>query len=151
MKTVFLVMIGLSNFLLAIEVESSQFTKVNNIVIDSKTGLQWQDNSDNNSTKKTWKEAIDYCETLSLDNHDDWRLPNINELKTLIDRTKSNPAIRENIFEYIGLAYWTASSLIVALEKKYAYIINFNNGSVNGGMKSYTNRYYLRCVRDDED
>ncbi len=139
-------MIGLSSFLLA--QEASQFTKVNSTVTDSKTGLEWQDNSDNNSTQKTWQEAIDYCEALTLDTHNDWRLPNINELKTLIDRTKREPAIKENVLEYIGTNdyYWSSSSIVG--NENDAWVVVFNYGGVYGDVKD--DYVYVRCVRDGQ-
>ena len=141
-------MIGLSSFLLA--QEASQLTKINSTVTDSKTGLEWQDNSDNNSTQKTWQEAIDYCEALTLDTHDDWRLPNINELKTLIDRTKREPAIKENVFEYIGTnnyyIYWSSSSFVG--HEGGAWVVHFNYGDVDGYSKD--GNYFVRCVRDGQ-
>ena len=39
----------------------ADFSKSGDIVTDTKTGLKWQDNSDTNSTQRTWQEAIDYC------------------------------------------------------------------------------------------
>lgn len=43
--------------------------------------LEWSDLS---LTKKKWKDAITYCKNLKEDDHKDWRLPNIDELRTLI-------------------------------------------------------------------
>ena len=94
MRVILLIMIGLSSYL------SADFTKSGNTVSDSVTGLEWQDNNETNSTRHNWQEAIDYCEALSLDTHDDWRLSNVNELKTLIDRSKREPAIVDG-FEYV--------------------------------------------------
>lgn len=36
-------------------------------------------------TYQTYSDAVARCEALVLDSHDDWRLPNINELRYLID------------------------------------------------------------------
>ena len=135
-------MIGLSGFL------NADFTKVGNVVTDSKTGLVWQD--DAVGSQMNWQEGIDYCEALSLDSHDDWRLPNINEFKTLIDRSKREPAIKENVFEYIGTnnyySYWSSTS-IVGYED-VAWFVFFYFGDVNGRHKN--DNFYVRCVRDGQ-
>lgn len=66
----------------------------NGIVTDPNTGLQWQDiysKINPNPTKtpkirveKTLEKAIKYCEDLTIAGLDDWRLPNYNELFSLV-------------------------------------------------------------------
>ena len=49
---------------------------------DPQTGLIWQ--ADLPETYATWRQAVDYCDTLNLDGQQDWRLPHISELRTLL-------------------------------------------------------------------
>jgi hypothetical protein len=51
-------------------------------VTDTSTGLMWEQNG---STIGTWQDAFSYCETLSFAGHNDWRLPDINELQSCVD------------------------------------------------------------------
>ena len=55
---------------------------VDGLWVDSTTGLWWQ----NPGTEKlfTFDEAIAYCEGLKWSGQDDWRLPTIGELRSLI-------------------------------------------------------------------
>ena len=55
------------------------------MVFDSSTNLYWQKDS---GKAETWKEALNYCENLEYAGFSDWRLPNKNELVTLIDHSK---------------------------------------------------------------
>ena len=48
----------------------------------SSSGLVWQNPAPDDLMY--WQEAIDYCENLTLDGHDDWRLPTIDELRSLV-------------------------------------------------------------------
>lgn len=67
----------------------------NNTVIDSTTDLMWDRSLSDNMM--TWASAKDYCENLSgFDGHgeyEDWRLPNIYELQTLVDFNYILPAL----------------------------------------------------------
>ena len=55
---------------------------------DSESGLTWSDKAKNDSggyVKKTWTEADTYCrQDLTEGGYEDWRLPTIDELKTLL-------------------------------------------------------------------
>lgn len=55
-------------------------------VSDNATGLMWQQN-DSESTD--WEDAISQCEAATTADYTDWRLPNIKELHSLTDYTRS--------------------------------------------------------------
>jgi len=122
----------------------AQFYRNNNtnIVRDTKTFLQWQDNG---TPFKKWNDAIDYCKDLSLGGYTDWRLPNINELFTLVDYTKFNPSM-SNVFAYFDTGYYWSSTTSVHTNSR-AWMIGFSSGEVKD-YYDYKNDYnYVRCVR----
>ena len=115
-----------------------------NIVRDTVTSLQWQDNGYPN---KKWNDAIDYCSDLSLGGYTDWRLPNINELQTLVDYTKTNPAL-SNVFAYgTGGGYCWSSTTSVRSNGERAWFVDFSYGEVWDYYDSKDDYNYVRCVR----
>ena len=56
----------------------------------------------------SWSEALDYCENLTLAGHEDWRLPNIRELLSLVDYGRLNPAI-DPVFGALPAFYWSST------------------------------------------
>jgi len=103
---------------------------------------------------REWSDAISTCNTLShgdcsgklLDGSGpgDWRLPNANELASLIDRSNSNPALSSgHPFDNVqSNYYWSSTSYTFA---QYAWCVNFSSGSVNNHDKE--NFYYVWPVR----
>ena len=144
MKTILLIMIGLSTFL------SADFSRdANGIVSDSRTGLAWQDDyADNGNAVKQaiWTDALAYCEALTLGTHNDWRLPNFSELYGIADRTTFNPAMNATFTNVISNYYW--SSTTYASNTSYAWVVFFNDGDDSNFAKSYS--LYVRCVRDGQ-
>jgi hypothetical protein len=134
----------LSLFLLTGILYSADLSRDSNgIVTDISTNLQWQD--DISSVQKKWSEAINYCENLSLGGQNDWRLPNKNELISIVDYAKYGSAIKENIFQNITSSdYWSSSSY--ASNSSDAWGVYFNYGNVLNYNK--IDSYYVRCVRD---
>jgi len=110
------------------------------IVTDNTTGLIWQDNE---TVSMPWENAINYCESLTLGGYSDWRLPNINELRSIADYSRYFPAI-DPVFENIqSSSYW--SSTTSYNNTVNAWFIVFDNGDDYSYSKNYTD--YVRCVR----
>lgn len=61
---------------------SGRFTVNKETVLDNATGLMWQKGVV--ETKEDWEFSNKYCENLDIDGYSNWRLPTINELRTLI-------------------------------------------------------------------
>jgi hypothetical protein len=62
------------------------------IVLDNMTGLLWQQSTAPETY--TWQQALDYVDSLNTENylgHNDWRLPTIKELSTLVDNSIPYP------------------------------------------------------------
>ena len=125
------------------------------IVSDDSTQLQWQDDSVVSTATRTWQEAIDYCEnTLSLGGHEDWRLPNLNELTSIVDDTQYNPAIDSSIsngFQNTALSYyWTSTTYAgnTSSVLSNAWRVHFRSGGQ--GYHSKDNDNYVRCVRSGQ-
>lgn len=54
---------------------------------DNATGLMWS--QDDSGEGMEWAEALSYAENSELAGHNDWRLPNVKELQSIIDYTRS--------------------------------------------------------------
>ncbi|MBQ4437677.1 DUF1566 domain-containing protein [bacterium] len=59
------------------------------VVFDPSTNLLWQKGS---VPVNNWKSALAYCQNLDYAGYSDWRLPNKNELVTLVDYSRADPA-----------------------------------------------------------
>ena len=98
MKNIFMICMMLVS-VSAFAADNNRFNRANGVVSDTLTGLEWQDeyvtdtNPDGNYTYTTWSDAIDYCEALELDGKKDWRLPNINELISIVNYDAGLPAV----------------------------------------------------------
>ncbi|MDD2732811.1 MAG: DUF1566 domain-containing protein [Desulfuromonadaceae bacterium] len=80
-------------------------------VLDKETGLVWAKSPD--SQRRTWQSAMDYCTTLYLGGRLGWRVPTIEELGTLTDRSHTGtPRLPlGHPFTNITLGfYWSSST-----------------------------------------
>ena len=117
------------------------------VVKDSATGLMWQ----KEYTTGNWGHALKYCEDSTYAGYSDWRLPNKNELASLINYEKPEapysyfPDMPNNASNY----FWSSTSS----GDSYAWVVYFHHGSV-GETTSYiinkSSGNYIRCVRNAE-
>ncbi len=108
------------------------------IVTDTETGLIWQKTY---VSGKTWQQALSYCESLTYAGYSDWRLPNKNELASLVNHRKYDPA--SDLPDMPSNYFWSSSTY--ADHTGYAWIVGFKYGDVANYDKSYN--VYVRCVR----
>ncbi|MFZ5819936.1 MAG: DUF1566 domain-containing protein [Chloroflexota bacterium] len=62
----------------------------NGAVTDNATGLTWM--QDDSGMGMDWESALNYCESLDHAGAADWRLPNVKELQSIVDYSRSPDA-----------------------------------------------------------
>jgi hypothetical protein len=122
-----------------------------NTVTDTKTGLQWvKDHAvlgdDFAQQRMTWKKAIEACKKLDLGGHKDWRLPAREELESILDLTRHDPAIDPIFRNAQSSWYWTSTP--VAWSQGGAWLVGFDGGHVDIGFEG--SGYYVRPVRSSK-
>ena len=82
------------------------------IVLDASTNLMWQDTPEtiSETATKTWSEAIGSCEQLELGGYSDWRLPNLNELNSITDKTTHGPAMNAEFQNRKSIRFWSSTT-----------------------------------------
>jgi len=115
------------------KISKSDNSEINGtVVVDQETNLMWQKGENN---KMDWQTAVNYCQSLSLAGHSDWRLPDKDELYKAY-KIKSK-------FPDVASFYWSST----AYEYRYghAWSIFFDDGYVH--YYNMTSTFYVRCVR----
>jgi len=119
--------------------KTGQFIDNNDKTItDTKTDLVWQKD---HTGPMSWQDAMDYASKLELAGYRDWRLPTVEELITLIDFGKHEPA--STFPNMPGKWFWSSSSY--APIPDHVWQVYFVNGYVYNVGKYYGD--YVRCVR----
>jgi hypothetical protein len=117
-------------------------------VKDNVTGLIWQQ-AVAATQAYTWTDAQTYCQNLTLAGRV-WHLPTRIELLSIVDFTRTSPAIDTTAFPNTpgGKYTWTASPWVVsqiATKPQLSWIVNFYEGlTSNAGTRTDTE--YARCV-----
>jgi hypothetical protein len=146
LAVIFLVFAG-ENFAFAAYTSTTAGT-----LIDSATQLEWDVCADNQSgsicaepaVSKSWQQALLRVAALNAVAHkgySDWRMPNKNELESLVDLARMNPATTPQFLNAPSGAFW--SSTINIKNYGQAWAVNFADGSV----LTQSGTAYLRVVR----
>ena len=157
----------------------------NGTITDNATGLMWVKdpslcggltyNSQNKWASAagkprimTWADAITNCEALSYAGQNDWRLPNIKELQSIVNYGRFEPAIGESTYELpwenipptdfshlpvpLINGYWSSTTWTnIIPSADYAWYVFFDYGTASSDYKTDitypTGKYYVRPVR----
>lgn len=109
---------------------------------DKNTGLIWQESVPNEAY--TWDKALLYIDELALAGHSDWRLPNRNELESLLDYSTYEPAIDPLLApNTISSPYWSSTTSVNNAQQ--AWRVNFDHAHVL--IYDKINAFQVRAVR----
>lgn len=126
-----------------------RFTDNNNgTITDNLTGFVWLKDANCFSTQ-TWATAISSANNLASgacgltdgSNAGQWRLPNINELESLVNEQQASPAawLSSQGFSGVQGGYWSSSTVAVGTD--FAWVVNLYGGGVGNYYKDYG--YYV--------
>lgn len=125
-------------------------------VTDNLTGLMWQGEpyySIYAPAGLEWGASIQYAENLILGGYDDWRLPNVNELTSLVHHGVSDTADWLNGIDGFsrvrGDAYWSSTRNYTANYTAMGHAVNMDTGGLWRQNISYYGSFaYVIAVRD---
>ena len=130
---------------------SSDFTLLEGgtVVRHDTTGLEWRrcpegmtwsgGSCTGTASTMTWQAALQHADGVS-----GWRLPNVKELRSIVERCRINPAINQQVFpDTPSSNFWSASPSAGA--SGYAWRVSFSAGG--GDWRDKSHNYRVRLVR----
>jgi hypothetical protein len=109
----------------------SRFSRQGNEILDHLTNLVWLDPGEIKTGPLNWEQALEAVLNIRGKK---WRLPNINELESLVDASAHSPALlRGHPFTGLNDGYWSSTTSI--FEPDWAYVLYLNKGAVGVGFK----------------
>ena len=145
--------------------EKFDYTASNgNVLIDNRYGLMWMrcvvgqelhatfKTCDGTALNANWTEALTQVGVANADSKygfNDWRMPNIKELMSIVEHTCNSPALNDTLFPGAsGVSVWSntpASDFIDSSPKEVRYV-DFETGRASDA--KITDTIYIRLVRD---
>lgn len=107
------------------------------LVSDRSTGLMWFRSAISSQDILDWPAALLDMQRLNANRahgYDDWRLPNIRELESLVALDQHSPAIAESHpFQNVSEGYWSSTTSVY--DPAYAWVLYTDDGNVGVGFK----------------
>jgi hypothetical protein len=127
-------------------------------VTDTRSGLMWRVCSEGQTwgpgacsgpaTTYAWAAALAHAEAATDSRYSDWRLPNIKELRGLVEECRIAPAINETVFPNTPSShFWSGSP--DAYYSDHAWLVSFYYGYADYDFARGYARY-VRLVRGRE-
>lgn len=110
---------------------------------DNATGLEWQ--ATPFPENMTLDEATAACAALTLGGHSDFRVPSIDELESIRDRSLCKPAIDPDAFPRCPPEWFRSATPHAHAPSEFAWIVGFSDGYSLYGRRGDLNR--VRAVR----
>jgi len=114
-----------------------RFAAAGDVVRDRLTGLTWTRRADLAPGETTWTQALATVAGLNrggLAGWTDWRLPNINELESLVDCDQHTPALSPgHPFVDLGQGCWSSTTSLY--EPDWAWALYLDKGACGVGQK----------------
>jgi hypothetical protein len=118
---------------------------------DTRTGLMWKvcaegqtwsaGTCSGSATVATWDVALGWAEASNFVGRSDWRLPNLKELRSLVEECRSRPSINDSVFPSAPVSgFWSGSPY--AGGSDYVWNVAFDLGS-----PYYVSHYNYSSVR----
>jgi hypothetical protein len=111
-------------------------------VTDTDTGLMWDQDTPDNAM--TWESALSTFENSTWAGYTDWRLPTIQELRSLVDYSRFNPVINITYFpDTAASCYWSSTTYANGTDVAWGMYFDYGGDYLNfkDGL------YYVRAVR----
>ncbi len=141
-------------FMAGCPTEEGRFVVDGQVITDNCTGLMWQKTPPGNTM--SWIDSLVFARDLTLAGFSDWRLPNVNELLSIVDYGRYpgmaiNPVfdipVGDDVAGYGAESFWSSTSYAATLEGK-AWRVGFASGEIYIlEAQSKNNSHAVRAVR----
>jgi hypothetical protein len=122
-----------------------RFESTADTVVDKLTRLSWTRVANVGGNTASWQEAFEIVKNLD----GNWRLPNINELESLVDCSCHQPALpAEHPFQEVQDVYWSSTTSL--FEPDWAWALYLDKGAIGVGQKKHA-RFHVWAVQDITD
>ncbi len=115
-----------------------RFGRKDDVVLDRLTGLIWTLNASPSEFPLSWEEALAFVRGMNARRefgYDDWRLPNRNDLFSLVSHVHINPCLGPDVpFEEVFTGYYWTSTTCARLPDQ-AWYVHLGGARLFKGMK----------------